>query len=59
MKTLKMVVEFTYDAEIMHGDDIDGMQWFFDEILFNEKDLVVYSCEIGDDIAKLKVIEIL
>lgn len=54
-----MVVEFTYDAEIMHGDDIDGMQWFFDEILFNEKDLVVYSFEIGDDIAKLKVIEIL
>ena len=33
MKTVKMLVELTYDNDMMHEDDADGIAWFNDEVL--------------------------
>lgn len=36
MKTVKMLVELTYDNDMMHEDDADGIAWFNDEVLGGE-----------------------
>ena len=36
MKTIKLLVELTYNSDTMHGDDPDGIVWFNDEILGND-----------------------
>ena len=57
MKTIKMLVELTYDNNIMHEDDADGIAWFNDEVLNGE--VVAWSNEIGDELGFIKVLEIL
>ena len=57
MKTVKMLVELTYDNDMMHEDDADGIAWFNDEVLGGE--VVVWSNEIGDELGFIKVLEIL
>ena len=57
MKTVKLLVELTYNNDTMHGDDPDGIVWFNDEILGGE--VVVWSNEIGDELGFIKVLEIL
>lgn len=56
MKTIKMLVEFTYDPDLMHGDDQDAITWFFHDIL-REDELTLWSNDIGDDIGSIKVLE--
>ena len=58
MKTIKIVATFTYDNELMHGNDITAMLWFFNKILLKEK-LILHSNEIGDEIGTIKIKEIL
>jgi hypothetical protein len=58
MKTIKMLVEFTYDPGLMHGDDPEATEWFNKEIL-REDDLQLWSNDIGDDIGSIKVLEFL
>ena len=57
MKTIKMLVELTYDNNIMHEDDADSIAWFNDEVLNGE--VVAWSNEIGDELGFIKVLEIL
>ena len=57
MKTVKMLVELTYDNDMMHEEDADGIAWFNDEVLGGE--VVVWSNEIGDELGFIKVLEIL
>ena len=57
MKTIKLLVELTYNNDIMHGDDPDSIVWFNDEILGN--DLILWSNELGDEVGFIKVLEIL
>lgn len=57
MKTIKMLVELTYDNDTMHEDDADGIAWFNDEVLGGE--VVAWSNEIGDELGFIKVLEIL
>jgi hypothetical protein len=57
MKTVKMLVELTYDNDMMHEDDADGIAWFNDEVLGGE--VVAWSNEIGDELGFIKVLEIL
>jgi hypothetical protein len=52
-----MLVELTYDNNIMHEDDADGIAWFNDEVLNGE--VVAWSNEIGDELGFIKVLEIL
>jgi len=57
MKTIKLLVELTYNNDIMHGDDPDGIVWFNDEILASE--IIAWSNELGDEVGFIKVLEIL
>ncbi len=60
MKTIKMIVELTYDDEIMHSDDKDGIDWFSSEILMGKNgSLLLHSSDIGDVIGSIEGIEIL
>ena len=60
MKTLKLLVEFKYDEELMHSGDNSKKEkdWFYKHILKNSKDLVLHSNEIGDEIGSVKVLTI-
>ena len=57
MKKIKMIVELTYDAAIMHGRDKEAKRWFFHDILLRG-DLILHSNEIGDEVGIIKVQEI-
>ena len=57
MKTIKLLVELTYDNDAMHEDDADSIAWFKDEVLGGE--MVAWSNEIGDELGFIKVLEIL
>lgn len=57
MKTIKMLVELTYDNDVMHEEDADSIAWFKDEVLGGE--VVAWSNEIGDELGFIKVLEIL
>jgi hypothetical protein len=57
MKTIKLLVELTYNNDTMHGDDPDSIVWFNDEVLGGE--VVAWSNEIGDELGFIKVLDIL
>lgn len=58
MKTLQMMIELQYDADIMHGDDQEARDWFINDILQGDGGLSLYSSEIGDTIGAVRVIQI-
>ena len=33
MTKVTLTIELEYDGDIMHGDDKDGKEWFYNEIL--------------------------
>lgn len=60
-KTLRLVIDLTYDPDTMHGDDAEGIDWFFNDILMrrgSEEALILHCNEIGDEIGTVKVISI-
>ena len=61
MKTIKLHVDFTYDAKTMHGSDKESMEWFYNEILKSKRknDLILHSNEIGDEIGTIRVTSIM
>jgi len=57
MKKIKMTVELEYDDEIMHGSCKVSEQWFKEEILSEDKGLLLlHSNEIGDSVGKITVL---
>lgn len=56
MKKLRLEVILEYNDNIMHGDDKDAIEWFYDFILGEE--LGVHSNHIGDIIGTIKVLKI-
>lgn len=58
MTKLKLTIELDYNAEIMHHDDPDAIEWFFKDILLDDL-LILHSDEIGDMIGTVKVLKIL
>lgn len=57
MAKIRMTIELDYDAELMHGNDADAIEWFFEDILMQDL-LFLHSNEIGDIIGTVKIIEI-
>ena len=52
-----MTVELEYDADVVHRDDEEGKAWFFEEILSEEKGLLLlHSNEIGATVGKIRVL---
>lgn len=61
MRTIKLIVELKYDANMMHGKDKESIDWFYNDILKTKRknDLILHSNEIGDEVGEIKVIDIL
>lgn len=60
MKTIRLEIELTYNAETMHGDDAESLAWF-QQLLRGEDEerLILHSNEIGDEIGDVKVTKFL
>jgi len=58
MVKIKLLVELKYDDTAMHGDDDQAKEWFFKDILKQDR-LILHSNEIGDEIGEVTVLEIL
>jgi len=54
MKTIRLTIDLKYDDEIMHGDDVEAIEWFYDDILMGN--LILHSSEMGDEIGRVTVI---
>lgn len=59
MRTVRMIVELTYDETIMHDDGPDGAVWFNDLLTCPSDPLWITSDEIGDTLGTIEVIDIL
>ena len=61
MRTIRMVIDLTYDEDITHGTDHGCRDWFYNEILRDECEggLLLHSNEIGDEIGTVRVVKIL
>jgi hypothetical protein len=58
--TLRLEIELTYDGDIMHGDDVEAIEWFRYHILMGaEGKLLLHSNEIGDEIGTVRGLRIL
>lgn len=53
-----MVVELTYNEDVMHGDDPEGIDWFRNALLAPEEELLLHSNEIGDTVGEVKVLSL-
>ena len=56
MTKLRMLIEFEYNAAIMHSDDLVSKEWFYETVLGGE--LILHSNEIGDEIGTARVLHI-
>lgn len=56
-----MTIELKYDDKMMHGNNKESRDWFYNDILKSKRknDLVLHSNEIGDEIGTVKVLEVL
>lgn len=55
---LIMVVELEYDESVMHADDEEALEWFYNETLFGG-DLILHSNDIGESVGTVKVLEMM
>ena len=56
MKVIKLTVKLKYDDKIMHGNDKEAIDWFYNDIL-KKGTLTLHSNEVGDEIGVIKVLE--
>jgi len=59
---LKLEIEVEYDAETMHGNEAESIEWFRDSVLLNPAEddrLILYSNCIGDEIGVCRVTRII
>lgn len=63
MRKITLEVEFIYDADMMHGDLPDSVEWFRNVVLQNdgvdeENVLLLHSNLIGDTVGEIRVTSI-
>lgn len=64
MTKILIEAELEYEEDIMHSDDWESRQWFYEDILLRthddagEPNLILHSNELGDSIGILKIIKI-
>jgi len=60
MRRIRLEIELEYDNEIMHNEDQEAIDWFYNKILIGEGgQLLLHSNEIGDTVGKVKGIKII
>jgi hypothetical protein len=57
MKTIRLTIDLTYEDDVMHGDDLDSVEWFKSILLGDDLQLGAFP-HLGDMIGDVKVIEI-
>jgi hypothetical protein len=55
-KTIRLLIDFTYNQDIMHGDDEEAIKWFNDDILLGDNLHLGDFGDIGDIIGSVKVV---
>jgi hypothetical protein len=61
MAKLLLEIELEYDADLIHGDDPQGREWFFSSVLgvgdalAEGNELVLHSNEMGDEVGTVTV----
>lgn len=56
MTTIQLLVELTYDAQVMHGNDPAAIAWFFEQVLGQPDGLSLFSAVLGDEIGTIRVL---
>ena len=56
MKTLRMVIDLTYDEQVMHADDPGAIRWFNELLNHPDGKLMLYSSDLGDHIGEVEVV---
>jgi hypothetical protein len=56
MKTIRLTIDLTYDDELMHEDDSDGIEWFKSILLGDSLQLFEFG-DICDTLGLVKVVE--
>ena len=54
-RTLRLVVDLTYDPDVMHGDDEDAIEWFNGILHGDDLQLGDFG-DLGDMIGAVKVV---
>lgn len=52
---IKMLVELEYDEKSLYGNDKEGVDWFFNDIL-KDNVLTLHSNELGDSVGEIKIL---
>lgn len=54
MTIRRLVVDLEYDADSMHSDDLDSIEWFEQQVLGGE--LILHSNELGDEVGTIRIV---
>jgi hypothetical protein len=54
-KTIRLVIDLTYDTDVMHSDDEDSIEWFNGMLYGDDLQLADFG-DLGDMIGSVKVI---
>ena len=57
MRTLRLVIELDYDPGTMHGDEVESMEWFRDEVLGGDHLMLLDQGDLGDVVGDVRIIE--
>lgn len=57
MAKLRLEVDLEYDAEMMHGDDEDSVQWFMSKVILGNN-LILYDNDMGDSVGTVSVLKV-
>jgi hypothetical protein len=55
-KTIRLVIDLTYDADLIHGNDEESIDWF-NRMLFGDDLQLGDFGDLGDMIGSVKVIK--
>jgi len=58
MATLRLEIELTYDAELMHGDDPEGIEWFRERVLKSPHLILHENGDLGDCVGDVRVLSV-
>jgi hypothetical protein len=56
MKTIRLTIDLTYDDQVMHEDDPEGIEWFKSILLGDSLQLFEFG-DICDTLGSVKVVE--
>ncbi len=58
MKTIKLLLELTYDADLVHGTCPEALGYFYTEVSADKVGLMLHSNKLGDTIGTVNILEI-